>query len=161
MLLVITMFKQLCGLLVSSELVTADEIKRSEINIIIQVLVLSLWVFLLLILLDQLTLSAVSAGACAWSSAISSSFEVYSPNMGVVYKYNLFYTKKISWDWEIPNIYCFPWICPHCYCTIMDAVRTGVWYASFFLVWHPYLIILLAANYRCFQIWSEILLKWE
>jgi hypothetical protein len=42
MLLVITMFKQLCGLLVSSELVTADEIKRSEINIIIQVLVLSL-----------------------------------------------------------------------------------------------------------------------
>ncbi|MCI26259.1 dolichol kinase [Trifolium medium] len=43
--MVITMFKQLCGLLVSSELVTADEIKRSEINIIIQGLVLGLLLY--------------------------------------------------------------------------------------------------------------------
>ncbi|PNY07942.1 dolichol kinase, partial [Trifolium pratense] len=37
--------KKLCGLLVSSELVTADEIKRSEINIIIQGLVLGLLLY--------------------------------------------------------------------------------------------------------------------
>lgn len=37
--------KKLCGLLVSSELITADEIKRSEINIIIQGLVLGLLLY--------------------------------------------------------------------------------------------------------------------
>lgn len=157
MLLVITLFKQLCGLLVSSELATADDIKRSEINIIIQVLVVSLWNFL--VNRTARKSFAVTAGACAWSSAISDSFEVYSPNMGVVYKYILFWTKEILWDWEIPYIFCFPWICPHCDCTIMDAVRTRVSHASLFMVWHRYLIILLVASYSCFQIWSEILWK--
>ncbi|KEH39386.1 putative dolichol kinase [Medicago truncatula] len=37
--------KKLCGLLVSSELITADEIKRSEINIIIQGIVLGLLLY--------------------------------------------------------------------------------------------------------------------
>ncbi|KAG4915512.1 hypothetical protein JHK87_053069 [Glycine soja] len=32
--------------------------------------------------------SCASIGTCAWSSAVSNSFEIYSPNMGVVYKYS-------------------------------------------------------------------------
>lgn len=140
-LLVITFFEQLCGLLVSSELVTAEyEISRSEISIIIQVLVLSLWNLLLMVWLDHLKPSPVPAGFCAWSSALSNSFEIYSPNMGLLHKYSFFWTKKILRDWEISYVYCFPWICPDCDCTIMDAVRTGVSHASFFLVSHQYLI---------------------